>query len=148
MIDGPEKTRAPRIREGTLDEALHILTQVGELAQGRPLSSYVERLAAEHLVLVAECGDQLAGFKIAYALDESTLYSWIGGISPAFRRQGLGQSLLQTQENWARQHGYRTIEVKSSNRFPQMLAMLRRNGYIFVEDVEGKQLYRKVLMVS
>lgn len=148
IIDGDEMTSAILIRRGTLNEALLVLAQVDELAQGRPLASFEGRLSAEHLILVAECDGQLVGFKIGYALDSCTFYSWIGGISPLFRRQGVGQALLETQQNWAKRHGYCTVEVKSSDAFPQMLSMLRRNEYLFIKKLEGKQLYRKSLISS
>lgn len=142
-VESSSMVAVVRVRQGTLEEALQVLVQVAELAQGRSSASYAARLSGPHLILVAECDGQLAGFKIGYARDDAVFYSWIGGIVPDFRRQGIGQQLLEAQQRWVGQHGYRAIEVKSSARFPSMLAMLVRNGYRLVDEEAGKQLYRK-----
>jgi len=134
------------VRVGTLDEALQVLQGVGELGQGRTHATYMQRLAGRrHLVLVAELGGELVGFKVGYALDRRRFYSWVGGIHPAHRRQGIAQALLETQQRWAAAQGYDSIEVKTSQAFPQMVALLERNGYQPHGETEGKLLYRRVL---
>ena len=134
------------VRVGNLDEALQVLQGVNELGQGRMQAAYAQRLAGRHhLVLVAEQGGDLVGFKVGYALDRRRFYSWIGGIHPAHRRQGIAQALLETQQRWAAAQGYDSIEVKTSRAFPQMVALLERNAYQPQGEVEGKLLYRRGL---
>ncbi|WP_416057256.1 GNAT family N-acetyltransferase [Stenotrophomonas maltophilia] len=134
------------VRIGSLDEALQVLQGVDELGQGRTHATYSARLAGRrHLVLVAEQGGELVGFKVGYALDRRRFYSWVGGIHPAHRRQGIAQALLDTQQRWASAQGYGCIEVKTSQAFPQMVALLERNSYQRLGEVEGKLLYRRAL---
>jgi len=133
------------VRVGTLDEALQVLRGVGELGQGRTHATHMQHLAGRrHLVLVAEQGGELVGFKVGYALDRRRFYSWVGGIHPAHRRQGIAQAVLETQQRWAAQ-GYDSIEVKTSQAFPQIVALLERNGYQPRGEAEGKLRYRRVL---
>jgi len=134
------------VRVGTLDEALQVLRGVGELGQGRTHATHMQHLAGRrHLVLVAEQGGELVGFKVGYALDRRRFYGWVGGIHPAHRRQGIAQALLETQQRWAAAQGYDSIEVKTSQDFPQIVALLERNGYQPRGEAEGKLRYRRVL---
>ncbi|EHH2420106.1 GNAT family N-acetyltransferase [Vibrio parahaemolyticus] len=126
------------IREGTLEEALQVVTRVKEFANGETLDSMSQRLGDKNsLILVAEKNDAIVGFKIGYELDEDTFYSWFGGVAPQARNEGVAQMLLEAQEEWVAEQGYKTLKVKSRNQFPAMLRLLLRNGYL-IEKFEEK----------
>lgn len=84
----------------------------------------------DHLVQIGQIEGRDAGFKVGYALSDHDLYSWVGGVVPSGRGFGLGQFLLEAQEAWAVERGYRRILVKSGNRFPAMMRLLLGNGYL------------------
>ncbi|ENO0725017.1 GNAT family N-acetyltransferase [Vibrio parahaemolyticus] len=126
------------IREGTLEEALQVVTRVKEFANGETLDSMSQRLGDKNsLILVAENNGAIVGFKIGYELDEDTFYSWFGGVAPQARNEGVAQMLLEAQEEWVAEQGYKTLKVKSRNQFPAMLRLLLRNGYL-IEKFEEK----------
>ncbi|TOK36609.1 GNAT family N-acetyltransferase [Vibrio parahaemolyticus] len=126
------------IREGTLEEALQVVTRVKEFANGETLDSMSQRLGDKNsLILVAEKNGAIVGFKIGYGLDEDTFYSWFGGVAPQARNEGVAQMLLEAQEEWVAEQGYKTLKVKSRNQFPAMLRLLLRNGYL-IEKFEEK----------
>ncbi|NMT92577.1 GNAT family N-acetyltransferase, partial [Vibrio alginolyticus] len=109
------------IREGTLEEALQVVTRVKEFANGETLDSMSQRLGDKNsLILVAEKNGAIVGFKIGYELDEDTFYSWFGGVAPQARNEGVAQMLLEAQEEWVAEKGYKTLKVKSRNQFPAM----------------------------
>ncbi|WKE67170.1 GNAT family N-acetyltransferase [Gallaecimonas kandeliae] len=116
-----------------------------EFGGGRSVAQYRARFTGPHLCLVALVDGVPAAFKLGYALDDTTFYSWLGGVLPPYRRQGLAQLLLEAQEAWAAGQGYGRIEVKSSGRFPAMLALLARNGYQACGEHNGKILFAKPL---
>ena len=87
---------------------------------------------------MAEDDDVLLGFKIGYALDQRTFYSWFGGVSPLARNKGVAQAQLEAQEAWVQKQGYEQLKVKSRNQFPAMLRLLLRNGYL-IEKLEEKE---------
>ncbi|MCQ6498046.1 GNAT family N-acetyltransferase, partial [Vibrio parahaemolyticus] len=59
------------ILEGTLEEALQVVTRVKEFANGETLDSMSQRLGDKNsLILVAEKNGDIVGFKIGYELDE------------------------------------------------------------------------------
>ncbi|EPT8923727.1 hypothetical protein [Cronobacter malonaticus] len=69
------------------------------------------------------------GFKLGYESARGAFYSWPGGVVPAYRRDGIAQQRLETQECWARENGYQRLYVKTRNQFRAMLMLLVRNGY-------------------
>ncbi|GEM75893.1 hypothetical protein VSA01S_20050 [Vibrio sagamiensis NBRC 104589] len=52
------------------------------------------------MLLVAEKVGAILGFKIGYELDNSTLYSWLGGVVVNARNEGVAQMFLEAQEEW------------------------------------------------
>ena len=119
------------VREGSLEEVVSVVEQISEFAKNESVASLAERLAGKKsLILVAEDDDVLLGFKIGYALDQRTFYSWFGGVSPLARNKGVAQAQLEAQEAWVQKQGYEQLKVKSRNQFPAMLRLLLRNGYL------------------
>ncbi|MGH9320369.1 MAG: hypothetical protein ACRD21_21065 [Vicinamibacteria bacterium] len=52
------------------------------------------------------------------------LYSWIGGTRSDWRGQGHFRALTEQQEDWALEHGFKEIVVKTKNKFYGMRATL------------------------
>lgn len=117
------------IRVGTVDEAHSVFLKVPEFDKYVSIQEMRARLGEEHLVIVAENGGRLSGFKIGYPESDKEFYSWLGGVVPEYRHSGITQRLLEFQEAWARTSGFKTVSVKSMNKFPSMLRLLIKNGY-------------------
>ncbi len=129
------------IREGTLEEALQVVTRVKEFTNEETIASMAQRLGDKNsLILVAEKNGSILGFKIGYELDDDTFYSWFGGVAPQARNEGVAQMLLEAQEEWVADQGYKTLKVKSRNQFPAMLRLLLRNGYLIEKFDENVNL--------
>jgi ribosomal protein S18 acetylase RimI-like enzyme len=129
-----------RIREVDIATVVALSRQIPEFDGPPGISAYEKRLAGvPHLLLAAEQGGQLAGFKAGYER-EGYFYSWMGGVLPAFRRKGLARALAQAQENWARQQGYTTITFKTRNQHKGMLLFALKNGF----DIIGFKAYDDV----
>ncbi len=101
-----------------------------EFIRPEPLESLAGRLGGDYLALVFSEGGKDLGFKLGYPEDADTFYSWLGGVSPAARGRGVAQMLLEAQEAKVRARGFSRLRVKSMNRFPAMLRLLLRNGYL------------------
>ena len=133
------------IREATLAEAIAVEAQIPEFS-GSKLAQQAARLdGVESLILLAFWAGEAAGYKVGYAVGNQEFYSWLGGVLPPNRRRGLADRLRRTQEAWAAAHGYKTVLVKSSNRFPAMLQLLLAAGYQIIgyED-RGDPLTSKI----
>jgi predicted GNAT superfamily acetyltransferase len=127
-------------REGSLEECIQVVEQITEFSHKETVQTLAARLEdkTEYLILVAEESGTLLGFKIGYQLDELTFYSWFGGVSHAARNKGVAQKLLDKQEEWVANQGYKQLKVKSRNEFPAMLRLLLRNGYM-IEKFEERE---------
>jgi len=143
-----------RVRQASLAEAIIVLNQISEFDHLETEDSLMQRLAGHaSLILVAEHNGCLVGVKIGYRLSDSVFYSWLGGVAPAGRRMGVAQALLDAQEAWVIEQGYREIKVKSRNCFPSMLSLLMKNSYL-IDDIEKKgnvadyRIYFSKLMVK
>ncbi|MGR5065919.1 N-acetyltransferase family protein [Photobacterium sp. DNB22_13_2] len=126
------------IREASIEEAVTVLATITEFARPATEDELKQRLRVHRaLILVAEIEGELVGVKIGYQLSEDCFYSWLGGVAPAGRRNGVAQGLLEAQEAWVLAQGYQALRVKSRNRFPGMLCLLLKNGYK-IEHLEKK----------
>ena len=142
------------IEIGSIDDVVLIDSQIPEFANGEPIKSKLEKRLhqTKHLILIARVNGELAGYKMGYELSSSTFYSWLGGVTPMFRRNGVATELRMFQELWAKEAGYCEIAVKSMNRFPAMLNLLISSGYTIYgyeqgsAKANGKVLFFKTLI--
>lgn len=131
-----------------MDEALSVLRRVPELHQSKSPSDYAARLdGSKCLILVAEQGDDLVGFKVGYALDKAVFYSWVGGVVPGYRKGHVALRLLERQEAWVARQGFERIRVRTMPKFRAMIGMLERQGYALIEgpNADGKLMYECAL---
>jgi len=119
------------IREGSIDDIVHLQARINEFAAPYTKETIIDRLDDKtSLALVAHHEDELVGFKLGYAESKTQFYSWLGGVSPHARRQGIARRLLHHQEDWARNQGFKSLRVKSRNRFRAMMILLLNEGYL------------------
>ncbi len=122
------------------DDTRQVVFNLYDAVFGKPAGEKVqERMtnARDLLVLITQTEDGTpTGFKIGYRQDPTTWYSWLGGVLPEFRGQGIAAALMQHQHNWAKNHGYRRIQTKTMNRWRSMLILNLKFGF----DVIGTYL--------
>ena len=121
------------ICKGTIEEAYGVFIEVPELDRGLSLGEFKSKAPAGALVLLCRVEEKSVGFKIGYPISENEFYSWLGGVLPEYREQGVAQQLLDSQERWVRNQGYTKISVKSMNRYSSMIRFLVKNGYQIVK---------------
>ncbi|GMQ27185.1 GNAT family N-acetyltransferase [Algoriphagus sp. oki45] len=137
------------IRIASPAELLWVHERIPEFPGKASLDFYTERLQHRlHLALVAEKDGELLGFKVGYQSDTpDTFYSWMGGVRPGFRIQGIAEALADYQENWAKEKGFEAIFFKTRNRFPAMIAFGLKRGFKIMEVIPrvGVEDYRVVM---
>lgn len=119
------------IREGSFSEALEVLRGLPEFDPLLSTDHYVERMAnRSKLIVIALIEGTPAGCKIAYdRFEDGTLYSWLGGVIPAYRKMGLAKKMADYQEEWALNNGFSAIRFKTLNRHKAMLTFAINNGF-------------------
>jgi len=124
------------IRIGSFDEVLVLHNQIAELSPIANADYFSERIGdKKFLLLVAELNGIVVAYKLGYWLDERCFYSWLGGVHPDYRKQGIAKILLLEQEARVRVEGAREIRVKSMNKYKSMLLLLIAQDYA-ITDVQ------------
>ncbi|MGH9360125.1 MAG: GNAT family N-acetyltransferase [Terriglobia bacterium] len=78
---------------------------------------------------VAQEGDEIAGFVVAQRISGEVLHIITIDVKEAWRRRGLGNTLMEAAEAWARAQKlrYASLETPAENRIAQVF--YRRRGY-------------------
>jgi GNAT superfamily N-acetyltransferase len=125
-----------KIRSSNLDELLVVHNQIAELTPIASSDYFAARIGAQpYLALVADCDGAIAGYKLGYWLAPTIFYSWLGGVHPDYRKQGIAKQLMVEQERRVVELGAQEIRVKSMNRYKAMLLLLIAQGY----DITGTE---------
>lgn len=145
------------IREGTIAECIEISEKIPEFSSGNYTeASYLQRLSnTQYLILVAEIDQRVVGFKVGYdRYRDGSFYSWLGGVLPENRKDRIAAQLANDQEKWVSEQGFRSITLKTRNRFKAMLIFALKNGFL-IENIEIKEniednriILRKMLKID
>ena len=120
-----------------LNEVLGLHARVLGPLQPRRLQ---RRLRGRRRLLLAALHEgRVVAYKFGYEDVPDRFYSWIGGVDPEFRRQGLGRRLMEVQHRWAQRHGYHRVRTHTSNAFKPMLILNLACGF----DVIGTLINHK-----
>lgn len=84
----------------------------------------------ESIILVAYADKKPIGCKIAYnRYFDGSIYSWLGGVLPEYRKMGVAQVLLEAMEARAREKLFFSIRLKTLNQHVNMLHFALKNGF-------------------
>lgn len=84
-------------------------------------------------------GSEWAGFKLGYRRGDALLYSWLGGVHPRLRGQGVASELMQRQHAHAAASGYRFIETRTrAVNNPMILLNLRHGFHVAGFEVDAR----------
>jgi ribosomal protein S18 acetylase RimI-like enzyme len=134
VIDGVTKPRFEKIKFtfiGAQPADQKTLEQIKQLhleAFGEPLEK-TERFTNKLLALTAFENETLVAFKLGYALDATTFYSWLGAVKPAYRQLGLASELMRMQHAWCLKNGFNKVKTKTHNKFKDMLKLNINSGF-------------------
>ena len=68
------------------------------------------------LINIALAKEKVIGYKIGYAIDHDKYYSWLGGVDANYRNYGVATSLMEQQQHFLRDNGYRSVQTKTKNK--------------------------------
>ncbi|HKK81661.1 MAG TPA: GNAT family N-acetyltransferase, partial [Prolixibacteraceae bacterium] len=87
---------------------------------------------------IAEYAGKPVGCKIAYnRYFDGSVYSWLGGVLPPYRRQGIAGQLLEVLEREAKSRFFESIRLKTRNKHVAMLIFSLKYGFR-ITGVESK----------
>jgi len=73
------------------------------------------------LVMLAALDNRPVGFCIGFELKPQVFYSWLLGVHGDFRRKSIGRQLIESQNEWAKNHGYEFARFEALNRHRAMV---------------------------
>ena len=83
------------VKQGDFYDLIAIEQQIPEFLTPKNIENLRQRLAGkEHLLLVTYDSGRPVGYKLGYALNKETFYSWLGAVIPSHRKLGLAQKML------------------------------------------------------
>lgn len=95
------------------------------------LSYLLDRLPhmTDPMLWIAEDAEGWVGFKLGYRRGKSLLYSWLGGVHPRARGQGVASALMVRQHEAAAANGYTHVETRTRAANNAMLVLNLRHGF-------------------
>ncbi|SFU99050.1 GNAT family N-acetyltransferase [Alicyclobacillus macrosporangiidus] len=97
-------------------------------------------------ISLAVVTDKVVGYKIGYEDRTGRFYSWLGGVDPEFRRQGIASELMRRQHEWCRGHGYRVIRTHTKNKWRDMLILNIRHGFDVIGTYTDEKGQPKIIL--
>ena len=125
-----------KIRKGSIDDAVSVSNQIPELQNPHPKEIYENRMKGKkNLILIAYVEERMVGFKVGYDKfeDGTNFYTWMGGVLPDFRKQGIADALAKEQETWIKQNGFQNVILKTRNKHQGMLIFAIKNNFKIIE---------------
>lgn len=96
-------------------------------------------------VFVAEVDGTLVGYKAGYATHPNRYYSWLGGVDPEFRGQGIGKLLMDQQHASSR---FKSVETHVAQDNAAMVQLNLKSGLtitgMFSKEGEPNFIMKKV----
>ena len=129
------------------DEVLNMLSDLENAIFEKPYSrDKIKREAAVKnnlLILIAFDGKKPCAYKAGFEISSRIFYSWIGGVLPEYRGQGIAKSLLEKQHELIPARGHKCVRTFTENKYRDMLILNLRNGFdiigVYKSDHDEKQ---------
>ncbi|WP_264740094.1 GNAT family N-acetyltransferase [Cytobacillus firmus] len=98
------------------------------------------------LVLTAMDGEKMIGYKMGYAIDQDTFYSWLGGVDPDYRKNGIASMLMERQHGYLKENGYKVVRTKTMNKWRSMLILNIKHGFDVIETYTDEKGLHKIML--
>jgi len=129
------------IISGDLEGAVGVSKEIPEFDSPYNIDEYENRLDESASILTAELNDQLIGFKVGYdRFKDGSFYSWMGGILPNNRQNGVASALADYQESWAIKNGYKSIKLKTRNKYEAMISFAIDRGFDIIDSETNEDI--------
>jgi GNAT superfamily N-acetyltransferase len=81
-------------------------------------------------IFIAKDGDRMIAFKAGYAITINKYNSWLGGVKPEYRKQGIAKKLLIEQHDWLKAQGFSEVETHVDQQNQDMISLNQKGGMI------------------
>ncbi len=112
--------------------------------------AFFDRIANRRLHLqIGRIDTDPVAFKLGYALDDATFYSWLGGVHPTYRGLGIAHELMTTQHDWCvRRASRRSPPIENRWRTQVILNMKHGFDIVGTDAKSGKILFENGALIA
>jgi ribosomal protein S18 acetylase RimI-like enzyme len=126
-----------QIKSGSFEDCIKLSKIIPEFDSPYEINEYKKRCCGtHHLTLIANMNKIPVGFKIGYdRYKDGSFYSWMGGVIPNFRKNGVARQLANCQESWAIDNSYSYIQMKTRKKHKSMIKFLLKRGFLIKDKI-------------
>lgn len=128
------------------EKYMESLQHVHENVFGEPLARSKLQDRPQFLALLAIEQEQVVAFKFGYEVEEGIFYSWLGGVDPTYRRQGIAIQLMNMQHSILTTLGYEAVRTYSRNERKEMLIVNLKAGFDIVDTFTDHKGRHKIVL--
>ncbi|MGA0559635.1 GNAT family N-acetyltransferase [Larkinella sp. VNQ87] len=110
------------------------------------LQEFREMESRNLLTILALDEQTVVGYKMGYQRKPGHFYSWLGCVSPDYRRQGIAGELMRQQHTWCQGNGFRTIRTHTRNQWRDMLILNIRHGFDIIGTIANAGGYITIVL--
>lgn len=100
------------------------------------------------LLFMAFDGNKPVAYKAGYEMSGRLYYSWLGGVHPDYRGQGLAKKLMEQQHSELAKLGYQQIRTHTKNQFKSMLILNLKAGFDIVGVYKSSKDADQMIMLE
>lgn len=82
-----------------------------------------------------------AGFE-----ENNKCHSWIGGVLPKYRGNGLALKLMFKQHQWAKDNGFKVVKTHTESKYSNMLKLNIKHGLTIVDRQTRRSGVEKIIL--
>lgn len=97
-------------------------------------------------LIIAYQEDKFLGYKMGYENYTNTYYGWVTAVSPDCRKMGVWTAMTDRQHEWCRAHGYKKIQINTTNTWKDALARTVKYGYFIYGTYKNDKDEVRILM--
>ena len=124
----------PTLRPASFEEIAAIHNRIPEFTPETPAFFAGRCENRKTLALAAFLNGEPAGYAVCYdRYEDGSLYCWMAGVLPDFRKNGVYSALAAAREAWAIENGFTALTIKTRNNRREMLRWLVNNNFDFIK---------------
>lgn len=130
------------VKEVWIEEVVKVNATIVEFDAAYSKEYFEDRYKdTEKLVILAYIDNNPAGYIISYdRFHDGSFYCWMAGVNPDFRKKGILKELMNYQNNWAKEKGYKKIKIKTRNARREMLSYLIKYWFFLTEVIQKEDI--------
>ncbi|RRB00060.1 GNAT family N-acetyltransferase [Larkinella rosea] len=133
--------------EPTLQAIIHLHQRVFTGQTAGELLQEFEEVKNRNLLTVLAIHDlAVVGYKMGYQRKPGHFYSWLGCVSPDYRRQGIAGELMHQQHDWCRFNGFSAIRTHTRNQWRDMLILNIRSGFDIIGTIASANSHTTIVL--